>query len=58
MNYYSSEHYGEKSSFLLPITTLNTDEYEMGRQMNDELEVNVEVNYVATSDDSAITNEH
>ena len=40
----------------MPITTLTTDEYEMGSQMNDKLEVNVEVNYVATSDDSTIIN--
>ena len=36
---------------------MTTDEYKMVRQTNDKVEVKVEVNYVATSDDSTITNE-
>ena len=30
----------------------------MGRQKNDEVEVNIEVNYIAVFDDSIITNEN
>ena len=54
---YSSKNYDGNISSIIPITTLTTYEYEMGRQMNDELEVAVGVNYVATYDDSTITNE-
>ena len=39
------------------IPTLTNDEYKMGRQTNDKVEVNVEVNSVETSDDSTIAKE-
>ena len=58
MSDYSREDDGEKSSSLLPIPTLTTDEYKMGQQTNDEVEVNVEVDSIATSYDSTITNDH
>ena len=58
LNCYSIEYGDENSSSLLPIPTLITDKYKMGRQNNDEVEVNVEVDSVATFDDGTITNEH
>ena len=37
---------------------MTIDEYKTGRQTNYEVEVNVEVNSVATSNDSTISNEN
>ena len=37
--------------------TLTADKYKIVWKMNGEMEVHVESNYVATSDDSTITNE-
>ena len=56
LNDYSIEEDDENSSSLLTIPTLTTDKYKMGQQTNDEVEVNFEVNSVATYDDSIITN--
>ena len=39
----------------MPIPTLTTDEYKMGWQTNDKVEVKVEVNSVSASDDGTIT---
>ena len=39
------------------IPTLTTNKYKMGRQTNVKVEVNVEVNSIATSNDITITNE-
>ena len=55
-NYYSSEEDDENISSLFPIPTLTTGKYKMGWQTNDEVEVNVDVNSVVTSDDITITN--